>query len=152
MRKRTLGLAAAASGAVLAAPIAAEPVAFDASLLATCSLIVSDGALAPNTDYTSLSSENSGGAAATVTVTALGSDPTLSFGAPTITSTNDVSGISPQIRYTSLDGASQAYTSAQSTSTSSDLADVYTVHAKAEDPGGFAAGDYSIVTVVTCSG
>ncbi|UOR14653.1 hypothetical protein [Qipengyuania aquimaris] len=152
MRRKIVGLAAGACGTALASPVCAEPITFDASLVVTCTLVVTDGTLAPNSDYTSLSSENLGGAAASVTVTALGGDPTLTFDAPTITSTNDVSAATAQIKYSSLDGASQAYTSTQSTSTASDLADVYTVHAKADDAGGFDAGDYSVATAVTCSG
>ena len=152
MRRKIIGLVAGACGAAFASPAGAEPVTFDASLVVTCTLVVTDGTLTPNSDYTSLSSENLGGDAASVTVTALGGDPTLTFDAPTITSTNDVSAATAQIKYSSLDGASQAYTSTQSTSTASDLADIYTIHAKADDAGGFAAGDYSVATVVTCSG
>lgn len=152
MKRNHLVCAAVAGTLVCSSGLHAETIKFDTTLAAVCTLVVTDGALAPNTDYTSLSSENLGGSAASITVTALGGNPTLAFAAPTITSSEDVSSVTPQIKYTSLDGASQDYTSASSTSNSSDLADVYVVNAKAESISGFDAGDYSIATVVTCSG
>lgn len=152
MKFQFLLCGSAIAAATFAVPSRAETVNLDASLQVSCSFVVTDGALAPNSDYTQLSSQNSGGSPAQVVVTALGGSPTITFAAPSITSTNDVSGVTPEISYSSLDGAAQTYTSSESFSTSSDLADIYTVDARAADPGGFDAGDYTITTVVTCSG
>lgn len=67
---------------------------------------------------------------AQVAVTALSGSPTISIAATSNTSTNDVAGVTPEISYTSSDGASQSFTSSQSSSTSSDLTDIYTVHGR----------------------
>lgn len=137
---------------LMATPANADTISFGATLDVACIFVVTDGTLAPNADYTSLSSENTGGSAAQVVLTALGGTPMVSFSTPNVSGSGDVSGVTPQVRYTSLDGANQAYTSAASSSSASDLADTYTVHAKIEDAGGFDAGDYTVTTVVTCSG
>ena len=134
------------------ASIQAEPINFRATLLVSCIIVVTDGALAPNGDYTLLSSENTGGLPATATVTALGGAPRLTFTAPTITSSADVTGVTPQIRYVSPGGANQPYTSSQTTYNQSGLLGTYTVNAQASKPTGFNVGTYTIGTVLTCSG
>lgn len=138
--------------AVYAAPATAETVSLEATLEVSCTFVVTDGTLAPNGDYTELSSESSGGVAAQVLVTALGGDPVITFAAPSLTATGNVAGVVPQIKYSSTDGASQAYTSSSSFSASTRGVDTYTVHARAADASGFEAGDYAVTTVVTCSG
>jgi hypothetical protein len=55
------------------------------------------------------------------------------------------------LKYTSLGGANQAYTSSASQYTSNNiLADTVTLNAKATDSSGFAAGNYRIQTTATC--
>lgn len=144
--------ATVASALTLPTAAQAEPINFRATLLVSCIIVVTDGTLAPNGDYTSLSSENVGGLPATAAVTALGGSPRLTFTAPTITSSADVTGVTPQIRYTSLGGANQAYTSSQTTYDQSGLLGTYTVSAQASKPSGFNVGTYTIGTVLTCSG
>ena len=139
MLKYLLASAVSVAGALtFPASIQAEPINFRATLL--------------NGDYTLLSSENTGGLPATATVTALGGAPRLTFTAPTITSSADVTGVTPQIRYVSPGGANQPYTSSQTTYNQSGLLGNYTVNAQASKPTGFNVGTYTIGTVLTCSG
>lgn len=152
MFKHALATLAAVAGTLtLPTAVQAEPVSFRATLLVSCVIVVTDGVLAPNGDYTSLSSENVGGLPATAVVTALGGSPRLTFTAPTITSSADVSGVTPQIKYTSLGGANQPYTSSQTTYNQVGLLGTYTVNAQALKPSTFDAGNYTVGTVLTCS-
>ena len=62
MLKYLLASAVSVAGALtFPASIQAEPINFRATLLVSCIIVVTDGALAPNGDYTLLSSENTGG-------------------------------------------------------------------------------------------
>ncbi|GAA4002178.1 hypothetical protein [Sphingomonas humi] len=138
----------------LAAPASAVPVSFDANLLASCILTVgTSGTLGTNSDGTRIGSEETGGGAATLTIVAAGGRPTITVGAPSLTQKPAAYLGSPtvNIRYTSPGGANQAYTAgATSYSSSNILGDSLTLHARATDPDGLAAGTYRIQTQVTC--
>ena len=118
----------------------------------TCVLsITSAGTLAPLSDGQTLTSETTGGAAATMAIIAAGLSPTIKFGAPTVQAPSGWTG-SPttSVRYTSIGGANQAYSSAATQATAGALLDVFTVNAKVENHTGFAAGQYTVHTIVTC--
>ena len=149
--KRILVLGALAAAA---APLPAANVNFGATLANSCVLSIgTSGVMTANSAGTQIGSENAGGTAATLTVTAIGLSPTVTFAAPSLTASPGGWAASPTlaIRYTSLDGANQAYTAASSNFTITGLSDTFTLHGKVDNVGGFAAGTYTLTTVATCS-
>ncbi len=129
-------------------------VAFDGAVVQSCVLsVTTPGVLGGNTNGTEIGSEQTGGTAAVLAITATAGAPTIAFAAPTMslkpvtyTGTAAVT-----YRYTSPGGANQGYTSGASQYTSTNaLGDTVTLHAKATDAAGFVAGSYRIQTTVTC--
>lgn len=153
MRRLTLSccLLTAAS---IAAPAMAANVNLQANLVNSCTLTLSsNGTMTANSGGTQIGSENPSGGAASLGLVAIGSLPTISFAAPSLTTSP--SGWSAThtnaIRYTSNRGANQAYTASQSSVTAGGLTETFTVHGKVDSTAGFDAGNYTLTTVVTCS-
>jgi hypothetical protein len=145
-------VAATALFAATGAQAADNTVTFTGTLVNSCILNLSTpGLLAAGSDGTSLSSESVGGLSAVMAVTAIGTKPTLTFAAPSLTAPNGIEG-SPvtSIRWNSLSGKAQAYTSGASTATGVSLIDTFTVNSKVENTAGFPSGNYTVRTVVTC--
>jgi hypothetical protein len=137
----------------LCSPAEAADVTLSASLVNSCVLsLTSQGTLTPSSSGTTIGSEEPGGSAASVSMTAIGLLPTISFGAPGLTSSPPGWSASPtvQIRYTSSGGANQGYTSSATTHSPTGLLESYTVHGRVQSATGFAAGSYTLRTVVTC--
>ena len=139
----------------LASTAAAVPVTFDTNVLASCVLSLgTGGALGTSSDGgTKIGSEETGGAAAGITVISTGGRPTITVGAPTLSQKPGAYAGSPtvSVRYTSTGGANQPYTSGSTSYTSTNLlGDTLTINARAVDSDGFAAGSYRIQTQVTC--
>lgn len=130
-------------------------VTFDGVVVESCVLsVTTPGTLGVSTDSGKvLGSEQPSGVAAVLAVTATAGAPTITFSAPTMSARPSAYTGTPTVsmRYTSLGGANQAYTSGQSQYTSTNpLTDAVTVHARAVDNGGFAAGTYQVQTTATC--
>ncbi len=151
--------AAAAGGVSLLAhalPAQAQTVVpFDGTVTTSCVLSVSTpGVLAANPSAgTEIGSEQPGGSGAVMTVTATAGTPTISFTAPSLSVKPAQYAGTPTVslKYTSTGGANQGYTSNASQYTSADpLSDTITLHAKAVDSFGFAAGTYRVQTTATC--
>ena len=151
--------AAAAAALALAAPLAPAQaqtaVQFDGTVLASCILAISTpGVLGVSASSgTEIGSEQTGGVAAVMTVTATAGAPTISFTAPAMSvAPGGYSGTpTVSLRYTSPGGANQPYTSSASQYTSTNaLSDTVTLNAKATDSSGFSAGSYRIQTTATC--
>lgn len=150
--KLAVGLAACLAPAAASAQTV---VAFNGTLLPSCVLSISTpGLLGANlATGTEIGSEQTGGAAAVVTVVATAGRPTLTVGAPTMSQRPAAYTGTPvvSVRYSSTGGGSQAYTTAQTSYASSNiLGDTLTLNVKADDSGGFAAGSYRVQTTVTC--
>lgn len=149
-------LAASSALAALAAPLAparaATDVTFTGLVINSCVLTLgTPGLLAPSTDGQTLSSENGGGLASTLAVVAVGLAPTLNFSAPILTTPNGYAGeATSAIRYTSLGGANQPYTTASSSARAGVLLDTFTIHSRVTSPTGFSGGTYNVRTTVTC--
>lgn len=160
MAKRLIGFALAArmmgaAALVLAAAANAQTVVpFDGTVTASCILTLSKtGTLAMNTGGTELGSEQIGGASAVLGVAATGGAPTVLFTAPTMSVSPSGYAGTPTVsmKYSSVGGASQAYTSGASQYKSANpLADTVTIDAKAVDSSGFVAGTYRVQTTATC--
>lgn len=151
MTKRLLMIGAIG---LAATPATAANVNLSATLANSCILSIgTSGLMTANSAGTQIGSENAGGAPATLTVTAIGLSPNVTFAAPSLSASPAGWSASPTlaIRYTSLDGAAQAYTSGQSSFTITGVSDTFTVHGKVDSAAGFAAGAYTLTTVATCS-
>lgn len=152
LRPHRIAMVILAAGASHA-PAVAQSVNFFGNVLNSCILTLSlPGALAMSADGTTLSSDQAGGNAATLTMVATGSSPTLLFTAPGFTSTPAAYSGAPSVsvRYTSVRGTNQPWTSGASSASPGFLLDTFTVHARAIDMTGFRAGAYTLATVATC--
>jgi hypothetical protein len=132
---------------------AGTTVSFTGTIVGSCTLSISTpGTLKLNTGGNMLSSEEVGALPATVAVIAVGGQPTINFTAPAFTTTPGGYNHTPtvELKYTSLGGANQAYTTGTSSYTASLLLDTIVVNAKATDTGGFLAGTYVVGTTATC--
>ena len=139
---------------VFAQPAAAADVTLGANLVSSCTLaLATPGVMTASASGTVLGSEQPGGSAATLTLVALGTLPTVSFSAPSLTASPGGWSAShtDEMRYTSTRGANQAYTSSSSSFSETGLTDTFTVHGRVTSADGFAAGNYTLTTVVTCS-
>lgn len=146
-------LPCAAALATLAAASAAP--ATDVNLAGVvvnaCIMSSTPGILGAETDGRTLSSQGSGGTAATLVVTATGGLPSLTFSAPTATTPAGFSGsATPAISYSSSGGILQPFTSALSSQTLNGLLETVTVQGRISSTNGFASGTYNVRTTVTC--
>ena len=153
-RRAATAAAAAVAVASPAPAVAQTAITFDGTVVQSCILALSTpGTLGTNANGTELGSEQTLGAAATMTVVATAGTPTLSFTAPTMSARPAAYTGTPTVstKYTSTGGANQAYTSGSFSYTSSNaLGDTVTINAKAADAAGFAAGSYRVQTTATC--
>lgn len=135
-----------------ASPAAAANVGFTGAVVNLCILtLTTPGLLAASADGKRLGSDEVGGAAATVTVVATGSNPTIAFTAPSLSAPNGAaSGMTRTIAYTSPGGASQAFTAGASTYAMNRLLDVITVQGHVDSASGFASGAYTLSSTATC--
>jgi len=138
---------------ILAGPVHAKQINFSGTVEVGCTLIVDDGTLVINSFYSQLSSEQVGGNPARLTVTAVGGTAQLSLSAPRWAGTTPADALPPQIKFRSNRGKVQGYTD-QATDPISigGSGDVLVIDARADNPIGFQAGDYTITTTATCSG
>lgn len=134
------------------APAQADTINFTGTVVNLCVLnVTTPGVLGLANSGTTLSSDGTGGVAATLTVTATGSNPTLTFGAPSLTGPGaSTTGATKQIAYTSPGGANQAFTSGTSAYAMSRLLDTLTIKGQATNANGFVSGSYGIAATVTC--
>ena len=140
------------AAAAICGPSGAANVSLTGAVANVCLLTVATpGTLGMGPNGTTLSSEETGGLNATVTVTATGSNPTISFSAPTLAGPSASTGsATKQIGYNSPAGANQGYTDGASTYTMNRLLDSVTVRGRATNLDGFVTGTYTIASTVTC--
>lgn len=154
MRCHLTIIAALAGCAIVAVPAAAagQTVTFAGVVVNQCVLtLTTPGVLGLSSTGTSLSSDETGGAVASLTVVATGTNPTLSFGSPTLTGpTASIAGATKEIGYSSPGGASQAYTTSASNYVMNRLLDVIAIKGRATNSNGFVSGTYSLGSTVTC--
>jgi hypothetical protein len=130
----------------------ASTVSFSGSVANLCVLsVTTPGTLGISATGTSLSSEETGGLSATMTVAATGTNPTVSFGAPSLTGpSGSIGNAVKQISYSSPGGANQAYTPSASNYVMNRLLDTITIKGKATNSDGFVSGNYGLQSTVTC--
>lgn len=154
MRLSKLASVTAAGATLLVAstPSRAADVVFTGALLNSCVLNLSTpGVLGQSSDGTTLTSELGNGVGAIMAVVAVGARPTLNVSAPTVTTPAAFDGeATTAIRYQSLSGANQPYTTAPSSFRAGALLDTVTFNARVQSATGFASGLYTVRTTVTC--
>lgn len=136
-----------------AAPAAAAEVTLTGIVANSCILtLTSQGALRTSSSGTIVGSEQPGGSPAILSLVASGLSPTITFGAPALVTSPGGMLESPtvEIRYTSNGGANQAYTSGASSHQPMGLLETYSIDGKLTSSKGFAAGTYTMRTLVTC--
>lgn len=136
----------------LPAPLCAAAVTFTGAIANLCVLTLSTpGTLGVSTDGTELSSSEAGGVKAVLAVVSTGTNPTVSFTAPSLTGpTASVTGATKSLSYASPGGAAQGATSGSYAYTMNRLLDTLTIDARATNPAGFATGTYTISSTATC--
>jgi hypothetical protein len=77
----------------------------------------------------------------------------MTFASPSLTASPSgwVASHTDEIRYTSTRGANQAYTASSSNYALTGLIDTFTLHGRVTSSEGFAAGNYTLRSVATCS-
>ena len=98
--------------------------------------------------------EQSGGGAAGLSVTAVGTPPQVDFTAAGVTSAPSGYTCTPvtSIKFNSSGASGQStYTTAASSSQFTGLTATYAVNGKVADSSGLASGNYTMATVATCS-
>lgn len=151
MKPIVYGCAGTCLAAIGMSSVSAETVTFTAVTSSSCTLSLSNnGSLGPSSDGTVLGSEETGGTSASLTVIAVGTAPTIRVAAPSLSTPAGDSGSTGQVKYSSTAGANQDYTASETTATTGDLLDTFTIDGRIQNSGGFKAGTYSISTVVTC--
>lgn len=134
-------------------PAAASPVTLAGVVVNSCVLAVpTTGLLVADATGTSLRSDAGVGARpATMTVVAVGTRPTLSFGAPQYAGSAGVSADTTEFSYrASGSGASRTFAATSATATSN-LIDTFTINGKIDRADGFPTGTYNMTIDVTCS-
>lgn len=149
---RTLALLTLVS-LVAATPAYAGDVDLNGTVTDSCSVnLGSPGTLTLSNTNTVLGSEETGGSAATFTVTSSGTAPIVWFATPGVVSAPAgwTHTGSDEIKFASTGGASQAYTAGASSFQMNSFMDSFTVNGRINETAGFASGNYVLRTVVTC--
>lgn len=153
---KTCAAAAVAAALLMTEPAEAQTdVTFEGSVTASCTLsVTTPGVLGVSTNSgTEIGTEQPGGTAAVLSVSATAGTPTISFTAPSMSvkPTGYAGTPTVSMKYSSPGGANQPYTSGASQYTSTnELGDTVTLNAKAADAAGFPAGTYRLQTTATC--
>jgi hypothetical protein len=148
-----VALFAAATGVSLTAmqPVRAQTISMTGIIVNLCVLTVTTpGQLAVTGAGTDLSSSQTGGSAATLTVVATGTNPTITFSAPGITGPS-ASGATSEFAYSSSGGASRAFASSGYIYAMNRLLDTVSISGRANNPNGFASGLYTMSATATCA-
>lgn len=154
MNKNTSKIALAGATILLAlvpAAASAATVTLNGLVANMCVLTLSTpGLIAVTPQGTEVSTTQAGGLAATMSVVATGTNPTLSFGAPTLSGPS-AAGATTELAFTSPGGATRDFASTDYSVVVNRLLDTVTINGRARNAGGFASGSYSIASNVTCT-
>lgn len=149
---RTVALA---GGAIL---LAVSPASTSAATVTLTGLVANmcvltlstPGLIAVTPQGTEVSTTQAGGVPAIMSVVATGTNPTLSFTAPTLSGPS-AAGATTELAFSSPGGAVRDFTASDYTVVVNRLLDTVTINGRARNTGGFASGSYSIASNVTCT-
>lgn len=147
MPSRFLPSLTAALALTFAPAVLAQTVTLTGGVTNSCTISLSNnGTMVLSNDGTRMGSEEAaGGSSANFTVVAAGATPTIKFSTPV----SSLTSATAEISFSSTSGASQAYTSSAS-QTSSDLLDSFAVEGRLSKSDGFPEGTHTVTTNVTC--
>ncbi len=129
----------------------ATPVSMTGLVINMCVLTLSTpGTLTSAASGTALATNELGGVPALLTVVATGSSPTITFSAPAITGPSAATS-QAEFAYTSLGGASRAFSGSGYVYVMNRLLDSVTIDGRATNPQGFSGGLYTLSGTATCS-
>lgn len=135
----------------VAVPAQAQIINMTGTVINLCVLTISTpGILAVGANGLDLSTTQSGGVAASLTVVATGTNPTITFSTPSLTGTSS-SGATTEVAYSSSGGASRSMGSGGYVYAMNRLLDTITINGRANNPNGFRSGIYTISSTATCS-
>ncbi len=132
-------------------PAQAGTISMTGTILNLCILTVTTpGLLAVTGPGTELSTTQTGGVAATMTVVATGTNPTITFSTPGITGPS-ASGSTAEFSYTSAGGANQGFSTGSYLYAMNRLLDTITINGRATNASGFQSGLYTMSATATCA-
>ena len=133
---------------------AANNLDFNGEIVPTCAISnIQNGTLALSSDNLQLGSTQSGGAAASFSVTSFGAAPEVDFDVPSLVAapTGFSASHSDEIAFTSTGGANSSWTDGAVAYQMTALNDDFSVDGRVSlSSGAFTAGNYTLRTVVTC--
>lgn len=129
----------------------AQTVTMTGTIVNLCILtIATPGLLGISGAGTELSTTQQGGSAATLTVIAAGTHPTITFSTPGISGPSS-GGAVAEFAYSSTGGASRTYGTGNYVYAMNRLLDTVTINGRATNNGGFASGLYTMSATATCA-
>ena len=148
---RAAAMLVAMAAATAAVPAQAQIVNLTGTVINLCVLTISTpGILAVTSNGLELSTLQSGGVAASLAIVATGSNPTVTFTAPTLSGPSSA-GSTTEVAYSSSGGASRAMGTGAYVYAMNRLLDTITINGRASNSGGFRSGIYTIASTATCS-
>jgi len=128
-----------------------QTITLGGTVINVCVLTLSTpGVVTVSPSGTELSTSETGGTPATLTVVATGTNPTITFSSVGMTGPS-AGGSTAELAYSSVGGASSGYSSSGYVYSVSQLIDTVTINGRATNASGFLSGVYSLTSTATCS-
>ena len=149
---RTIAAVAATTATLAMAPgVGAQTVSLNGVVANICVLtLTTPGILTVSSGGTEIATSNTGAVPALMSVVATGTNPTVTFTAPTLTGPS-AGGATTEIAFSSPGGANRTYATGGYTRAMTGLLDTLTINGRARNNSGFQTGTYSITSTATCS-
>ncbi|MCB2013632.1 MAG: hypothetical protein R3E11_10180 [Sphingobium sp.] len=140
-----------AAGGLTSSMAQAQTITMTGTVANLCVLtLTTPGVIAVDPTGMELSTTQTGGVAASMTVVATGTNPTITFTAPGLTGPS-ASGATAEMAFTSPAGASNPYSSSGYVYAMSQLLDTITINGRATKATGFQSGVYNLTSTATCA-
>jgi hypothetical protein len=132
-------------------PAQAQTVSMSGLVINLCVLsLTTPGTLVSAPTGITLSTAEIGGIPALLTVVAAGTNPTITFSAPTVVGPS-ASTSTVEFAYSSLGGANRPFTSTGYVAPLAQLLDAITINGRVTNANGFGAGTYTVSATATCA-
>lgn len=145
------GLVAVAISCIPHSTAYSQTITLGGTVVNVCVLtLTTPGVVTVSPTGTELSTSETGGSPATLTVVATGTNPTITFSSVGISGPS-AGGSTAELAYSSAGGASSGYTGSGYVYSVSQLIDTVTINGRAINSSGFLSGAYSLTSTATCS-
>ena len=145
------GLVAVAISCIPHSTAYGQTITLGGTVVNVCVLTVTTpGVVTTSPTGTELSTTETGGSPATLTVVATGTNPTITFSSVGITGPSAGSSTA-ELAYTSAGGANSGYGSSGYVYSVNQLLDTVTINGRATNSSGFQSGAYSLTSTATCA-